>query len=445
MKNRLLYLAVLTFFPLMLSSQVYYNHTFSFGAFDHPVAFISDQAGSVYVCGWFEDANHENQSAFALKININGDEVWRATIEDSSKYMALCITEGGHITLAGSKNNHCFLSQVNSESGTEIWSYQEEVSEGFWFGSVNEITNGVDYRLHAAKTTDATHLIQYDVFDSEVGIYIETVKNINHIDTPVFVSGQISPNQIWFACEGLVICNNYDSYCWLWEFSTIHIAGVNKYSQDQGCVVRYWFFPPTNQYFIGILTMAPEGIVYGNSFELTYPNYSVIGSGILGTDKILVTGTIEGELAVWFIDYALTNMYERTYPSDPPRIGVDVLGLPSNDMVIMGTETGSTGDETDIFLMKLDADGLVSTGEITEGENIRIYPNPGNEEIKVRIAVQHKQSLIELFDLKGRLVLKENFTGTEGSINSTFLPSGTYIYKITSNDGLFESGKWVKQ
>jgi len=93
----------------------------------------------------------------------------------------------------------------------------------------------------------------------------------------------------------------------------------------------------------------------------------------------------------------------------------------------------------------LDADGLVSTGEITEGENIRIYPNPGNEEIKVRIAVQHKQSLIELFDLKGRLVLKENFTGTEGSINSTFLPSGTYIYKITSNDGLFESGKWVKQ
>ena len=310
---------------------------------------------------------------------------------------------------------------------------------------MNEITNGVDYRLHAAKTTDATHLIQYDVFDSEVGIYIETVENINHIDTPVFVSGQISPNQIWFACEGLVICNNYDSYCWLWEFSTIHIAGVNKYSQDQGCVVRYWFFPPTNQYFIGILTMAPEGIVYGNSFELTYPNYSVIGSGILGTDKILVTGTIEGELAVWFIDYALTNMYERTYQSDPPRMGVDVLGLPSNDMVIMGTETGSTGDETDIFLMKLDADGLVSTGEITEGENIRIYPNPGNEEIKVRIAVQHKQSLIELFDLKGRLVLKENFTGTEGSINSTFLPSGTYIYKITSNVGLYESGKWVKQ
>jgi len=191
--------------------------------------------------------------------------------------------------------------------------------------------------------------------------------------------------------------------------------------------------------------MAPEGIVYGNSFELTYPNYSVIGSGILGTDKILVTGTIEGELAVWFIDYALTNMYERTYPSDPPRIGVDVLGLPSNDMVIMGTETGVSGTETDIFLMKLDADGLVSTGEITEGENIRIYPNPGNEEIKVRIAAQNKQSLFELFDLKGRLVLKENFTGTEGTFNTTFLPSGTYIYKITSNDGLFESGKWVKQ
>ena len=444
MKNRLIYLAVVILFPLVLSPQVYYNHTFSFGALDHPVAFISDQAGSVYVCGWFEDANHENQSAFALKININGDEVWRATIEDSSKFMALCITASGHIALAGNKNNHCFLSLVSSESGTEIWSYQEEVSEGFWFCSVNEITNGTDYRLHAARTTNATHLIQYYVFDSESGNYIVDVEDINNIFSPVFVSGQISPNQIWFACEGLVICNNYNGLCGFWMFSALHIAGVDRYSPDKGCVVR--LFAWGSEYYIGVLTKTLEGnIVYGNAFEIVYPNFNVKGSGILGSDKILVTGTIEDELAVWFIDYALTNMYERTYQSDPPRMGVDVLGLPSNDMVIMGTETGSTGDETDIFLMKLDADGLVSTGEITEGENIRIYPNPGNEEIKVRIAVQHKQSLIELFDLKGRLVLKENFTGTEGSINSTFLPSGTYIYKITSNDGLFESGKWVKQ
>ena len=297
MKNRLLYLAVLTLFPLMLSSQEYYNHTFSFGALDHPVAFISDQVGSVYVCGWFEDVNHENQRAFALKVNINGNEVWRTTIEDSSKFMALCITESGNIALAGNINNHCFLSVVSSESGDQIWSYQEEVSEGFWFGSVNEITNGTDYRLHAVRTTNATHLIQYSVFDSESGNYIQDVENLNHIDNPVFVSAQISPNQIWFACEGMVMCDNYNGLSELWIFSSLHIAGVDRYSLDKGCVVRLFIWG--SEYYLGVLTKTLEGsIVYGNAFELIYPSYSITGSGILGTDKILVTGTIEGELAV---------------------------------------------------------------------------------------------------------------------------------------------------
>ena len=431
MKNRLLYLAVLTLFPLMLSSQEYYNHTFSFGALDHPVAFISDQVGSVYVCGWFEDVNHENQRAFALKVNINGNEVWRTTIEDSSKFMALCITESGNIALAGNINNHCFLSVVSSESGDQIWSYQEEVSEGFWFGSVNEITNGTDYRLHAVRTTNATHLIQYSVFDSESGNYIQDVENLNHIDNPVFVSAQISPNQIWFACEGMVMCDNYNGLSELWIFSSLHIAGVDRYSLDKGCVVRLFIWG--SEYYLGVLTKTLEGsIVYGNAFELIYPSYSITGSGILGTDKILVTGTIEGELAVWFIDYALTNMYERTYPSDPPRIGVDVLGLPSNDMVIMGTETGSSGAETDIFLMKLDADGLVSTGEITEVDHIRIYPNPISDKIYVN---SHEKRNVEvtIFNNLGQEV--KNISEMNQSVSIDDLTNGFYV-AVVSVDGI---------
>ena len=432
MKNRLLYLAVLTLLPLMLSSQVYYNHTFNLGAHDHPVAFVSDQAGSVYVCGWFEDANHENHRAFALKINLNGDEVWRTTIEDSSKFMALCITESGHIALGGSKNNQCFLSLVSSESGTEIWSYQEEVSEGFWFGSVNEITNGIDYRLHAARTTNATHLIQYYVFDSDNGNYIQNVENINQIFSPIFVSGQISPGQIWFACEGLVICDNYEGLCGLWTFNTLHIAGVDNYSPDKGCVVRLFFWPP-DEYYLGVLTKTLEGnIVYGNAFELIYPSYSITGSGILGTDKILVTGTIEGELAVWFIDYALTNMYERTYPSDPTRMGIDVLGLPSNDMVIMGTETESSGTGTDIFLMKLDSDGLVSTKEISEGDSILIYPNPISDKIFVS-SHENRNVEVTIFNNLGQEV--KNISEVNQYVSIGDLTNGLYV-AVVSVDGI---------
>ncbi len=443
MKKRLIYFAMLTIFPLMMSSQVYYNQTFSFGTFDHPVAFVSDHVGNVIVCGWYEDMSHENQNAFALKVNINGDEVWRITSEDTSKYMALCITENGNIAIAGSKNNHCYLSLLDSQSGAEIWSYQEDNSEGFWFGSINEITNGTDYRLHAGKTTDATHLIQYYVFDSEIGSYLESVADINHIDSPVFVSRQVSPNQIWFACEGLVICNNFDRYLWLWEFSTIHIAGVDKYSPDQGCVVRYYFYPPTNQYLIGVLTQSLEGyIIFGNAFELTYPNYHIMGSGILGTDKILVTGTIEGELAVWFIDYALTNMHERIYPSDPPRVGVDVLGLPSNDMVIMGTETDNTGNETDIFLMKLDADGLVSTKDLTMEDNIQIFPNPTSGKIYIS-SNETGHVEVTVFNNLGQMVKK--LSDTDQNISIENLTNGVYIAVISVDGVVVKQEKLVKK
>jgi hypothetical protein len=441
MRNRLFYLVFLTIYPLVISSQVYYNRTYDFGIIDHPIAFVSDQAGNVIVCGWFEDAYHENQRAFALKVNMNGDEVWRISIDDPSKYMALCITESGNIALSGCKNDHCFLSLVNSESGEEIWSYQDNISEGFWFGSVNEITNGTEFRLHAAKTTNFAHLILYYVFNSESGEYINYVENINEIYNPVFISGQISPNQIWFACEGMVMCDNYYGLCGLWIFSALHIAGVDRYSSDKGCVVR--LFSWGSEYYLGVLTKTLEGnIVYGNAFEIIYRNFNITGSGIIGTDKLLATGTIDGELAVWFIDYALTNMYEKVYPSDPPRIGVDVLGLQSNDMVIMGTETASIGNETDIFLMKLDADGLVSTEDLTKEENIRIFPNPTSGNIYIS-SNETRNVEVSIFNNLGQIV--KIISDTNQNISIEDLPNGFYIAVIFVDGVVVKQEKLIKK
>jgi len=441
MKKQLLNLLIFALLPFTLLSQTYFDNTYDFGAIDHPVAFVSDQAGNVIVCGWLEDANHEDQRAFAFKVNTNGDEVWRITLEDTSKYMALCVTESGDIALAGSKNNHCYLTMIDSESGDEIWAYQEATSEGFWFGSVNEISEGTEFRLHAAKTTDATHLIQYYVFDSEHGDYLSYVENINHIFSPVFVSGRIAPNQIWFACEGLVICDTYDGLCGLWDFSTLHIAGVDGYSPDKGCVVRV--FQWGSEYYMGVLTKTLEGdFVYGNAFELVYPNYSITGSGILGTDKLLATGTIGDDLAVWFIDYELTNMYERTYPSASPRIGIDILGLKSNDMVIMGTESGGSNDESDIFLMKLDSDGLVSTEEFTKEESIHIYPNPTSGEIYISNNFPGNVK-VTIFNNLGQKV--KTLTTTNRFISINELPAGFYVATIDIDGVFIKQEKLIKQ
>ena len=68
----------------------------------------------------------------------------------------------------------------------------------------------------------------------------------------------------------------------------------------------------------------------------------------------------------------------------------------------------------------------------------------GTNEIKVRIATQHSESLFQLFDMNGKQIVSQEIIGKWGTINTDFLKSGTYIYRITSKQGLYESGKWVK-
>ncbi len=77
--------------------------------------------------------------------------------------------------------------------------------------------------------------------------------------------------------------------------------------------------------------------------------------------------------------------------------------------------------------------------------NAIVYPNPGNSVLRVRVAVQYKQSLLRLYDMNGRLVLQQKINGKLATIHTDFLPKGTYVYKITGEKGLYESGKWVKE
>ncbi len=73
-----------------------------------------------------------------------------------------------------------------------------------------------------------------------------------------------------------------------------------------------------------------------------------------------------------------------------------------------------------------------------------VFPNPGKNEMKVRIAAQYPTSTVSLYDVNGRFVLEQDIHGKWGTINTAFLIPGTYIYRITSGDGLFETGKWLK-
>ncbi|RLD85747.1 MAG: hypothetical protein DRJ09_12545 [Bacteroidetes bacterium] len=408
---------------------------------------------NVYVCGWYEDKYNENARAFVLKTDSNGQEIWRDTLDVPSKYFALCITHTGNLILAGSLNNLCFLNTLNSQTGTEIWEYEDSTSNDYWFATVNEIIDSNVYKLFLRRTKYDPHKLCYYLIDPVGGSILDKHIDINTVYGITYTSSLMTPEKVWTGGNynfntGLVRYNNFGLGSYLgcyWTFSAIHIAGVHNYSTNRGCTVQYYDWGGGN-YYMQVLTMKFDvSGIWGNSFEITRDNFSVTGSDKYENGKFVITGTINNELALWFIDHDLTEMEDKTIPTQNPRTGIDVVALPSSDMILMGSEqTDADSSSTDIFLMKLDQNGLVSTGENKLGQSLNIYPNPASDKIFIKNGNHSLQvATAQILNSMGRTV--KTIYNLNRPVSVSDLPSGLYVVVIYSNNKLLYREKFIKR
>ena len=74
--------------------------------------------------------------------------------------------------------------------------------------------------------------------------------------------------------------------------------------------------------------------------------------------------------------------------------------------------------------------------------NIVVYPNPANNELKVYLVVEDSQeAVIFIYNLMGELVNAKNLVNGVNSMNTTELANGTYLYTIKINEGNVKNGK----
>ncbi len=177
-------------------------------------------------------------------------------------------------------------------------------------------------------------------------------------------------------------------------------------------------------------------------------------------DSIFIGGTTNFSfyfmpLPSWYFviqtDSNLNVRWERFYGGDARYTMSCIKASKDGGCIVAGNKyayLNDTIEQLDIHILKLNSEGLlVSTPEQPgiEMHEAIVFPNPGTDQIRFRIASQYKQSTFELFDMHGRIVLSEQVIGKWGEVNSTHLSPGTYVYRIFNQDGLFESGKWIKQ
>ncbi|GEM_PF-1411760 len=154
-----------------------------------------------------------------------------------------------------------------------------------------------------------------------------------------------------------------------------------------------------------------------------------------------------------------TNLGETVNCTDfVPNVGDGWL---SESVVIGGTEINelvealnawvSVQDEPSQYLTWIEG-YYISVPEFGEvwgvaedktSSRVNAYPNPGKDELNIRTALQNAH--VEIYDLSGKLIHKQQITDNITPINTTSWPSGTYIWKVIANGKEAESGKWIKQ
>ena len=149
-------------------------------------------------------------------------------------------------------------------------------------------------------------------------------------------------------------------------------------------------------------------------------------------------------------DSLLNVRWEKFYGGDAYYEMNDVLATNDGGCLLSGMRYDSDIGihEHDVYIIKVDVNGLLVGLEPEQSINsfdAVVFPNPGTNEINVRVAAQYHKAEINMYEINGTKVLTKELVGRHNLLNTESLKSGTYIYSINNKNGLNESGIWIKK
>ena len=179
-----------------------------------------------------------------------------------------------------------------------------------------------------------------------------------------------------------------------------------------------------------------DGYLYQcSNGNVIYPN-SLYRSGL----HLIITKT----------DMNLNVVWQKRYLRDGSAYGAFTSSATTDGgFIVTGTRYNFNVDNRlDIFVLKINADGMVGTDEITVVDEVKVYPNPSNNMFNIRTGVTMKQpynAQMEVYDMSGRLMHRQDITENVTGIDAGGWAAGTYIWKVVVNGREAETGKWIKE
>jgi len=149
-------------------------------------------------------------------------------------------------------------------------------------------------------------------------------------------------------------------------------------------------------------------------------------------------------------DRELNPLTEKFYKGDAYYVTYYFTRTNDGGFLFLSTcyDYSTQNNERDIYILKTDAEGNLPTSikDLTiVASELFVYPNPGNDILQFRTAVQQFGGIFYLYDISGKQILAEQVNSSFTQINTSNLPSGTYIFKYINKNTVIETGKWIKK
>ncbi len=131
--------------------------------------------------------------------------------------------------------------------------------------------------------------------------------------------------------------------------------------------------------------------------------------------------------------------------NDSGCVGLEMRPLENGGVAIVGNGVYEYNhpDEAYMFFLVVDDLSFSLPENKAEERPYTFYPNPANEELNLNISPEVEPSLIELYDIQGRMVRSQQ-SGFE-TISLRGIPAGTYALRVSMKDGKQYTSAVVKK
>jgi hypothetical protein len=207
----------------------------------------------------------------------------------------------------------------------------------------------------------------------------------------------------------------------------------------------------TNFMFISTpLSFIPDSLGYFFSIEFSEDsNYYFSGMRYAGNGtsyNSFAASKANIELQQLKMDTSLSVISQHFYGGDKNYMLNSIKTTTEGDVLLLGRCSELDTDLWNIFIMKVDENGLITS--IKEEpeipiKNAIITPNPGKDYLHLHTGIYPAQ--LQIFNINGQLVLEEVIQKNVTTIQTQSLSSGTYVWQLLKDGKVVETDKWVKE